>query len=305
MAGDGNSQHRAMAPAGQEHSLLARSQAIRSRSAAVRSRSRAIRSWSAQVAEAAGAVKEQVAAIMARGHGGAGSAAGGVAPGNGDQAPPGRPRAAVPGQVVLRELVESFPDGVLLADSDGTIVLASRRLADLVGYSCGELAGRPVEVLIPPGLRAAHQAHRAAYARARRIRAMEDRVPLAGRRKDGTVIPVEISLSPVPGPAGTFTLAVIRKAPATRRAGQLAGLTWAAPPHEDQETDLLDRVVTRLVRAGLTLQAADGPPGAALADRAADAAQQLDDAVCDIRDHVFTAHAEGPAACSCASDDGL
>jgi PAS domain S-box-containing protein len=300
-----------MAPDWQMQSILARSRAARSRSAAARSRSAAARSRSAaarsrsvQVTQVVGAIKERVAAAMARGHGcGAGPSADGVTAGNGDQALPARPGAAALGQMVLRELVEAFPDGVLLADPDGTIVLASQRLTDMFGYSCGELAGRPVEVLIPPGLRAAHRAHRAAYARARRIRAMEDRVPLSGQGKDGTVISVEISLSPMPGPAGAFTLAVVRKAPATRRAEQLAGLTWAVRPHEDQELDLLDRIVTRLFRAGLTLPATAGPPGGLAANLAAAAGQQLDAAICDIRDHVFTAHADGHTACSCAPDD--
>jgi PAS domain-containing protein len=104
---------------------------------------------------------------MARGYGGgAGSAGGSVAHGNDDQAPRARTGAAVLGPAVLLELVEAFPDGVLLIAADGTIMLASGRLAGMFGYSRGELAGRPVEVLIPSGQRAAHRAHRAAYARA-------------------------------------------------------------------------------------------------------------------------------------------
>jgi anti-anti-sigma factor len=50
---------------------------------------------------------------------------------------------------VLRQLIDTLDDGIMLADEDGTIVLAGRRLATMFGYEYGELTGQPVEVLVP------------------------------------------------------------------------------------------------------------------------------------------------------------
>ena len=47
---------------------------------------------------------------------------------------------------------------------------------------------------------------------------MAERARLAGLRKDGATLPVEISLSPVPTASENFVLAVIRDATETRAA---------------------------------------------------------------------------------------
>jgi len=99
-----------------------------------------------------------------------------------------------------RSLVDVLQDGVALADGDGALVMASRRLEEMFGYEHGELLGQPVERLIPADLQAAHRSHRATYAEAPRSRPRSDR--LVGLRKDGTTFPVEISLSPVTTAAG-------------------------------------------------------------------------------------------------------
>lgn len=61
--------------------------------------------------------------------------------------PPARPSAD--GLPLLWELVNDLQDGVMLSDENGTIVLATRRVAEMFGYPAAELAGRPVESLIP------------------------------------------------------------------------------------------------------------------------------------------------------------
>ena len=116
----------------------------------------------------------------------------------GSQLPPAWPsdrnRAAVT-SAELWSLVDALQDGVALADGDGALALASRRLEEMFGYEHGELLGQAVERLIPADLQAAHRSHRATYAKAPRTRPMADR--LVGLRKDATTFPVEISLSPV------------------------------------------------------------------------------------------------------------
>ena len=63
------------------------------------------------------------------------------------------PHVMPPG--VLWNMIEAFNDGVALADGEGTLVLASRRLEEMFGYRHTELTGQPVERLIPAHLQAA------------------------------------------------------------------------------------------------------------------------------------------------------
>ncbi|MCA8955248.1 MAG: PAS domain S-box protein, partial [Planctomycetes bacterium] len=101
----------------------------------------------------------------------------------------GAPAASDPS--LLLGVVEAAPDGILVVDVDGTIVVANSQLARLFGYAQRELIGRCVDELVPGRLRAEHPAHRARYAATRRSRALAEGQVLWGRRRDGSEVPVE------------------------------------------------------------------------------------------------------------------
>jgi anti-anti-sigma factor len=217
----------------------------------------------------------------------------------GDPAPPAaaarwaaRPRAgsgrAPLNEAVLRRLIDVLADGIVLADEDGRIMLANRQAAEVFGYSHGELAGQPVESLMPAGLRDGHRLDRATYALKPVARPMADRARLVGLRKDGTTIPVTITLSPVPTPSGHFVLAVVKDATQEQGQDDLTDLVRAALAEQAHHAeDLLDRVVGSLFRVGLSLDTAAGQPAELARERISDALQRLDDTVHEIRDHVF------------------
>jgi anti-anti-sigma factor len=196
---------------------------------------------------------------------------------------------------VLWHLIDALGDGLALTGEDGTIALVNRRCAELFGYQREELIGRPIDSLVPPDQRAAHQGYRARYTRAPRPRPMGERVRLAGLRKDGATIPVEISLSPVPTATEKFVLAVIRDAMQTRWRDDLADLALGVAADQWRSTkDLLDRVTQRLFQVGLSLQAAADLPGDVARERLSAALDRLDDAIHEMRDYAFSSGAEGP-----------
>jgi anti-anti-sigma factor len=121
----------------------------------------------------------------------------------------GEDRAAITPEV-LRELLDVLDDGVALADRDGVLVLASRRLEEMFGYQPTELLGHRVDSLIPDGLREARPSHRTSLARAATPRPAGMGARLAGIRKDGARFPVEARSTAVHTPAAQFTLIVIR-----------------------------------------------------------------------------------------------
>jgi anti-anti-sigma factor len=198
------------------------------------------------------------------------------------------PRAAAIAPSVLWQLIDALGDGLMLTAEGGQIVLVNRRCAEMFGYQRDDLTGRPVESLVPSTLRGAHRDHRIAYEQAPRARAMGDRARLVGVCKDGSTVPVEISLTPVPTATGHFVLAVIRDATEAWRREDLADLARVAvaeQAHRDQE--LLDRVVQGLFQVGLSLQAAVDLPAELARDRITTALRELDDTVHEIRGYTF------------------
>jgi anti-anti-sigma factor len=196
---------------------------------------------------------------------------------------------------VLWQLIDALGDGLALTGQDGKIALVNRRCAEMFGYKREELTGLPVDSLVPPDLRSAHQRYRTGYARAPQSRPMGERARLVGLRKDGATFPIEISLSPVPTATESFVLTVIRDATQTRWRDDLADLARGAVADQRRSTkDLLDRVVHRLFQVGLSLQAAAGLPGDVARERLGEALDQLDETIHEIRDYAFASGGEGP-----------
>ncbi len=94
-----------------------------------------------------------------------------------------------------RAFLESAGEGILIVDRNGRIVYANVKIEQMFGYRREELLKQNVEVLLPERFRDVHIGHRAAYTSTPRIRPMGLDLDLAGRRKDGSEFPVEISLS--------------------------------------------------------------------------------------------------------------
>ena len=97
----------------------------------------------------------------------------------------------------FRLAVDASPNGLLMVNAEGTILLVNDRVEELFGYAAGELDGQCVDVLLPERLREQHPAQRAAFFAAPERRAMGGGRYLPARRKDGTEFPVEVGLNPI------------------------------------------------------------------------------------------------------------
>ncbi len=110
----------------------------------------------------------------------------------------------------IRRLIETVPDAMVIADAKGSIVLVNTQAERLFGYETRELLGQSVEILVPESLRHKHVQHRDEFRAEPRTRPMGSGLELFGRRKDGSVFPIEISLSPAEDSDGFFVSASIR-----------------------------------------------------------------------------------------------
>lgn len=92
--------------------------------------------------------------------------------------------------------LEASPAGILVMDGHGTITMLNSELARLSGYSGGELIGQSVQILVPEHLRERHAGFHEVYLREPMARRMGTAAKLSLRRRDATLVPVEIALSP-------------------------------------------------------------------------------------------------------------
>jgi two-component system, sensor histidine kinase len=111
---------------------------------------------------------------------------------------------------LVRRVLDSAPDALIIIDRAGDIVFANRQVDTLFGYEPGSLLGQKVEILLPERFRARHIGHRHGYIETQRVRPMGSGLDLFARRRDGTEFPVEISLSPAQDGDKTLAVAAIR-----------------------------------------------------------------------------------------------
>ena len=107
-------------------------------------------------------------------------------------------------------LFNSAPDAIVVTNSEGVIVQANAQAEATFGYTRQELLGQNIEILLPPSIRTKHVSHRAGYLAQPKTRLMGSGRDLSARRKDGSLLPVDISLSPCPLDGKILVISIIR-----------------------------------------------------------------------------------------------
>lgn len=140
-------------------------------------------------------------------------------------------------------LFEAVPDATIMVNSHGSIVMANRQTSTLFGYDVEELLGMDVDLLVPREIREAHRPLRESYEHAPKVRSMGAGLDLHGQRKDGSLVPLDILLSPLVTPEGHFTIAAIRDVTERRHAeARLRAARHDAERASRAKSDFLSRM---------------------------------------------------------------
>ena len=110
----------------------------------------------------------------------------------------------------FRGLLNSAPDAAVIIDGEGNILLVNQQTERLFGYAREELVGQPVELLLPQIFRGIEASNRPGPDRDSQLPPMGAELELAGRGRDQSEFPVEISLSAIESDDGAVAMAFIR-----------------------------------------------------------------------------------------------
>jgi PAS domain S-box-containing protein len=128
--------------------------------------------------------------------------------------------------------VEASPNGMVMTDRDGKIVMVNSATEKLFGYSRQELIGHSIEMLIPARFRHHHPSYRQAYISESKSRSMGHGRDLYGLHKSGKELPVEVGLNPVETEHdGIFVLAAIVDITDRKHAEEMIYLAVEASPN--------------------------------------------------------------------------
>lgn len=98
----------------------------------------------------------------------------------------------------LAAIVESSEDAIISKDLKGTIVTWNRAAEKLFGYAAAEAIGRPVTMLIPDDRQQEEEAILGSIGQGRPVARYET----LRRRKDGTLVPIALTVSPLRDSSG-------------------------------------------------------------------------------------------------------
>lgn len=97
----------------------------------------------------------------------------------------------------FNSLFDASAEALVLADSDGRILMSNPAAQELFGYSKEELLKLQVEMLVPHRLREHHRRYRESYAQRSEKRPMGRGRDLIALHRDGSELQVDIGLSPI------------------------------------------------------------------------------------------------------------
>jgi PAS domain S-box-containing protein len=200
------------------------------------------------------------------------------------------PDGFLPGGVeqVLRSIVENSDDAIVTKNLDGIISSWNKSAERIFGYTAEEVIGKPVTILIPPER---HNEETGILGRLRRGERI-DHYETVRRRKDGTLIDISLTVSPIKDAHGKIVGAAKIARDITDRKRNDEHIATLAREAEHRTKNIL-----ATVQATVNLSRSDTPEGL---KRAIEGRIQ---ALAKLHDLFVDSHWTGAALASIASQE--
>ena len=98
-------------------------------------------------------------------------------------------------EIRFEAIARTATDSIVISDEDSVIVFANKKTYEIFGYEKGELLGANIGILMPESYRKGHEAGVNRYVSSGIPKLIGHTIEIEGLRKDGTVFPIELSLS--------------------------------------------------------------------------------------------------------------
>ncbi len=153
-------------------------------------------------------------------------------------------RRSLQAEARFRQIVETTLDGVWTIDPAGTTTYVNRRMAELLGYTPGEMLGRPMFDFMEPGVRAVAEQNLA-----RRASGIAEQHDFPWRHRDGHAVWTMLTANPLTDAEGRYegALALITDITARRQQEQALRESEARARHQAEEFRSLLDVVPAIV----------------------------------------------------------
>ena len=158
---------------------------------------------------------------------------------------------------MLDALFKHATEGIVVSQTDGSIVMVNPIAEKIFGYDKNELMGQKIEILIPNRFTHNHIHHRDNYGKNPHPRAMGLGIDLYAKRKDSSEFPVEISLSNFNTSQGSFIMSFIiditqrkhHEGEIQKANEQIKSLNIELENRVSERTEELANVITKLAES--------------------------------------------------------
>lgn len=156
-----------------------------------------------------------------------------------------RAERAETSQRLFKDILYAAGDAIVTIDQSRNILLFNEQAQRLFGYSSEEIIGKPLQILIPHEVQAAHEARISEFlSQPDHAKAMGRRPEVFGRRKDNSLFPADVSIAKTTNGDQILMTAVVRD------LTRLRNTEYALLERESELEEIIERMPFGLAICG-------------------------------------------------------
>lgn len=159
--------------------------------------------------------------------------------------------AFLSGDAFLQRFIDAVPDALITIDENGVVEHASQAVQRILGYTAEELIGKNINVLMPEPLAGEHDSYLSAFLETGVSKIIgAGPMEVAGRKKDGSAIPLELAIGETHVDGRTVFVGALRDVSERARIAQSLRLSeekFAAAFRLNPDTIVIRRAVDGII----------------------------------------------------------